>query len=213
MNCEKKHSSYMHKWIDQSIEPLEKIELLEHIKVCSDCNEKFEELKNADRMLLGHHLIKAPSGFTSKVMDRLPREKSSSKMRRWFKHHPLLTAAVVFLILMSGSIFSEWGSNKGNPISVTASGAQVKIDEESNKVIVPAGETVKGDLVVRNGDVEIAGMVEGNVTVINGKHYLASAGHIAGESEEIHQVTEWAWYRLKEGFMSIKNWFVFDKDE
>ncbi len=212
MKCDKKYSSYMHKWIDESIEPLEKIDLLQHIKACSNCHKQFEELKNVDRMLVSHHSIKAPNGFTSKVMERLPREKSTSKLRRWFKHHPLLTAAVVFLILMSGSIYSEWGGNKDNPISVTANGAQVKIDEQSKRVIVPEGETVKGDLVVRNGDVEIAGMVEGNVTVINGKHYLASAGHVAGESEEIHQVTEWVWYRLKEGFMSIKNWFVSDHD-
>ena len=108
---------------------------------------------------------------------------------------------------MSGSLYSEWGTHKGNPISVSANGAQVHIDEENKKVIVPEGETVKGDLVVRNGDVEIAGLVEGDVTVINGSHYLASAGHIAGESEEIHQITEWVWYRLKEGFTGIKNWF------
>ncbi|WP_349409160.1 anti-sigma factor [Pseudalkalibacillus sp. SCS-8] len=208
MKCDEKYSSYMHKWLDESIEPLEKIELFHHIKECTGCHQKFEELKKTDRMLQSHHSIKAPNGFSSKVMDRLPREKSSSKMRRWFKHHPLLTAAVVFLILMSSSIYSEWGSNMSDPISVTASGAHVKIDQESKKVIVPEGETVKGDLVVRNGDVEIAGKVEGNVTVINGKHYLASAGHVAGESEEIHKITEWVWYRLKEGLNSIKNLFI-----
>ncbi|MCF6139427.1 anti-sigma factor [Pseudalkalibacillus berkeleyi] len=203
MKCDRKYSSYMHKWIDESIEPLEKIELLRHTQSCSDCHERFEELKNTDRMLQSHHSIKAPNGFTSKVMDRLPREKSTSKMRRWFKHHPLLTAAVLFLVLMSGSLYSEWESD----ISVTANGAQVTIDEESKRVIVPEGETVKGDLVVRNGDVEIAGKVEGDLTVINGKHYLASAGHVAGESEEIHQITEWVWYRLKEGVTGILSWF------
>lgn len=203
MKCDRKYSSYMHKWIDESIEPLERIELLRHTKSCSDCHERFEELKNTDRMLQSHHSIKAPNGFTSKVMNRLPREKSTSKMRRWFKHHPLLTAAVLFFVLMSGSLYSEWESD----ISVTANGAQVTIDEESKRVIVPEGETVKGDLVVRNGDVEIAGKVEGDLTVINGKHYLASAGHVAGESEEIHQITEWVWYRLKEGVTGILSWF------
>ncbi len=208
MKCDGKYSTYMHKWVDEEIEPLEKIELLQHVKSCSVCKEKFEELKNVDQLLHNHHHIKAPNGFTSKVMDQLPREKASSKMRRCFKHHPLLTAAVLFLLLMSSSIYSEWGSNKNNPISVSANGAQVKIDQESGKVIVPEGEIVKGDLVVRNGDVEIAGKVEGNVTVINGNQYLASAGHIAGESEEIHKITEWVWYRLKDGTSTVKEWFT-----
>ncbi|WP_408008972.1 anti-sigma factor [Pseudalkalibacillus sp. A8] len=210
MKCDGKYSSYMHKWVDEEIEPLEKIELLQHTKSCSECKEKFEELKNVDQLLHGHHPLKAPNGFTSKVMDQLPREKASSKMRRWFHHHPLLTAAILFLLLMSSTIYSEWGSNKGNPISVSANGAQVKIDQENGKVIVPEGEIVKGDLVVRNGDVEIAGKVEGNVTVINGSHYLASAGHIAGDSEEIHKITEWVWYRLKDGASTVKEWFTSD---
>ncbi|MGP4081835.1 anti-sigma factor [Pseudalkalibacillus sp. R45] len=207
MKCDGKYSSYMHKWVDETIEPLEKIELLQHIKTCSSCKGKFEEIKNVDQLLHSHHAIKTPNGFTSKVMERLPKEKSSSKMRRWFKHHPILTAAVLFLLLMSSSIYSEWGSHRSNPISVSANGAQVKIDQDSGKVFVPEGEIVKGDLIVKNGDVEIAGKVEGDVTVINGNHYLASAGHIAGESEEIHKITEWVWYRLKEGANTVKGWF------
>ncbi|WLD93573.1 polymer-forming cytoskeletal protein [Alkalihalobacillus sp. AL-G] len=208
MNCDHKYISYMYKWIDETIEPLEKIELLQHVKACSRCQKKFEEIKSVDHLLDIHRTLKAPNGFTSKVLDRLPKEKTSTKANRWFKSHPLLTAAVVFLLLMSSAIFSEWGSHTNEPISVSANGAQVRIDEELGKVIVPEGEVVKGDLVVHNGDVEIAGKVQGDVTVINGSHYLASAGHIAGDSEEIHRVTEWVWYKVKEGFEAMKGWFV-----
>ncbi|WP_257352330.1 anti-sigma factor [Pseudalkalibacillus decolorationis] len=210
MNCDQKYILYMYNWVDETIEPIEKIELLQHVKKCAGCQKQFEEIKKTDQLLDTHRAIKAPNGFTSKVMDRLPQEKSSTKARRWFKSHPLLTAAVVFLVLMSSAIFSEWGNNQNNPISVTANGAKVQIDEEQDKVIVPEGEVVKGDLVVRNGDVEIAGKVEGSVTVINGSHYLASAGHIAGDSEEIHQVTEWVWYKIKEGVNTMGGLFTSD---
>ena len=44
---------------------------------------------------------------------------------------------------------------------------------EGQTVIVPNGEVVKGDIVVKNGDIVVEGEVDGNVTVINGQ-YMAS---------------------------------------
>ena len=59
--------------------------------------------------------------------------------------------------------------------------------------------------MVRNGDIRIEGTVEGNVTVVNGDKYLASAGEVTGEIEEINEIFSWLWYQIKNGFNSIMN--------
>lgn len=70
---------------------------------------------------------------------------------------------------------------------------------ENDTVIVPEGEVVEGDLVVKNGDLRIEGQVDGNVTIINGDKYMASAGNVTGDIDEIDEVFEWIWYKMKEG--------------
>jgi hypothetical protein len=51
--------------------------------------------------------------------------------------------------------------------------------------------------VVRNGEIKVEGKVNGNVTVINGNQYLASAGQVTGEIQELDQLFEWVWYTIK----------------
>ena len=56
---------------------------------------------------------------------------------------------------------------------------------EGNKVIVPEGQKVTGDLTVVNGDVQVLGDLDGNLTVIDGNvDPLASTAHIAGEIKD-----------------------------
>ncbi|ELW9008239.1 anti-sigma factor, partial [Campylobacter upsaliensis] len=71
----------------------------------------------------------------------------------------MLAAASLFLILMVSSLMSAW--NEDHQFSVSK---QPNILVENNTAIVPEGETVKGDIIVRNGDIKIEGQVEGNVT-------------------------------------------------
>ncbi len=78
---------------------------------------------------------------------------------------------------------------------------------QNDKVIVPEGEVVKGDVVVKNGDLEIKGEVEGNVTVINGQQYMASAGKVTGEIEEVDAIFEWLWYHIKTAAKDAVNVF------
>jgi len=64
-------------------------------------------------------------------------------------------------------------------------------------VIVPEGEVIEGDLVVKNGNLRIEGQVDGNVTVIRGTKYMASTAVVTGNSEEIDEVFDWLWYKIK----------------
>ena len=109
-------------------------------------------------------------------MARLPKEKSQAGFQRWLRSHPLLAAAAMFFILMSASMFSSFGNDQ--QFSVTK---QPNLVVEGETVLVPEGEIVKGDIVVKNGNLRIEGEVDGNITVINGSKYMASTAVVTGD--------------------------------
>jgi anti-sigma factor RsiW len=113
-------------------------------------------------------------------------------MNRWFTNHPILSAAAVFVLLMSGTVFSAWETDEDFSVS-----KQSNLVIHDKTVVVPKGETVKGDITVRNGDIKIEGKVDGNVTVIHGDKYLASAGEVTGNIEELDKIFDWVWYNVK----------------
>ncbi|CAM4010368.1 anti-sigma factor family protein [Mesobacillus zeae] len=193
MSCPDHIVDYMHDYLDEEISEREEQELRKHLHSCSDCEQHFRELKKAIAFVQNTSHIKAPDGFTASVMAKLPKEKKKLEMSRWFKSHPFLSAASLFLMLMTGSILSTW--NEDQQFSVSK---QPNLVVENGTVVVPKGEVVKGDVVVRNGRLNIEGEVQGDVTVINGEKYLASAGHVTGDVQEVNEVFEWIWYHIKE---------------
>lgn len=56
---------------------------------------------------------------------------------------------------------------------------------------------------MRNGDIRIEGEVQGDVTVINGEKYMASAGNVTGEIEEIDEAFGWMWFKLKKAVVGV----------
>lgn len=208
MKCPEHVIEYMHEYLDDEIpEEHEKI-LREHLQSCNDCQEYFRELNKSIALVQSTSHIQAPSDFTSKVMAGLPKEKKKTEIQRWFRSHPLLTAASLFLALMTGSILTTW--NEEHQFSVSK---QPNLVVENDTVIVPEGEVVKGDVVVRNGKVKIEGEVQGNVTVINGEQYMASAGNVTGEITEVNEVFEWIWYHIKKTFKNAANLFETEQKE
>jgi anti-sigma factor RsiW len=166
-----------------------------HLEECESCKEEYELLlETLKELQLQNHNIKAPEGFTQAVMAKLPKEKQQMKWKRWMQRHPALTAAAIFMFFMAASIFTNYNQQD---LAVIKGEGNLQIKKAERVVVVPAGETIKGDLVVENADVRIEGRVEGDVTVIKGNQYLASAGEVTGHSQEIGQVVEWVWYKLK----------------
>lgn len=208
MKCPEHVIEYMHEYLDDEIpEEHEKV-LREHLQSCTDCQEYFRELNKSIALVQSTSHIQAPSDFTSRVMAGLPKEKKKTEIQRWFRSHPLLTAASLFIALMTGSILTTW--NEEHQFSVSK---QPNLVVENDTVIVPQGEVVKGDVVVRNGKVKIEGEVQGNVTVINGEQYLASAGNVTGEITEVNEVFEWIWYHIKKTFKNAANLFETEQKE
>ena len=198
MNCHEDIIEYMHDYLDEDITPENKEALRSHLQTCPDCRDYFHEMKKAVALVQSTAHIKAPDDFTDRVMAQLPKEKKQVGAKRWFKQHPFLTAASLFILLMTGTIFTSF--NEDQRFAVTK---QPNLIVDGEKVIVPAGKTIKGDVVVQNGDILIEGQVDGNVTVINGEKYMAAAGNVTGQIEEIDQAFEWLWYKIKDIGKSI----------
>ncbi|MFB1052101.1 zf-HC2 domain-containing protein [Paraliobacillus sp. JSM ZJ581] len=201
MNCKKEFLNLMHKYLDDELSLQEERHLKNHLQKCETCQKYFHELTLTDTLVKSANVMQPSSKFTEKVMANLPKEKRRWGYMRWFKSHPVLTAAAIFFVLMFGSIFSVWDQ----PGQLSVSNDQDVVIKDG-KVIVPEGVTIEGDLVVKNVDLQIDGKINGNVTLINGEHLMASAGNVSGEIEQVNQVFEWMWYHIKQFSNKIIDW-------
>jgi len=192
VSCPEKYIAYMHDFLDEDISDESEQELREHLQTCPACEQHFKELKKAIAFVQSTAHIKAPDHFTAGIMANLPKENKKIEVNRWLKNHPFLSAASLFLLLMAGSLFTSWNQDEQFSFS-----KQPNLIVENDTVIVPEGEVVTGDIVVRNGKLQIEGEVQGDVTVINGEKYLASAGNVTGEISEVDELFEWIWYQIK----------------
>lgn len=204
MKCPDQITDLMHDYLDEDIDREQEGILREHLKACKECETVFNELIKTVALVKGTSGLKAPEHFTANVMALLPKEKKKVSMQRWFKNHPFLSAASVFIILMIGSVFSTWSQNRDFSVS-----KQQNLIVKNNTVIVPKGEVVKGNVVVRNGNLRIEGEIQGDATVINGNKYLASAGHVTGQIEVVNQVFDWIWYQMKKTAHEVVD--IFDQ--
>jgi anti-sigma factor RsiW len=182
----------IHEHLDGDITKENELLLKEHLHQCKGCQQHMHQLKRTIAFVQSTSHIELTMNFTAGVMAGLPREKNRIRMNRWFTNHPILSAAAVFVLLMSGTVFSAWETDEDFSVS-----KQSNLVIHDKTVVVPKGETVKGDITVRNGDIKIEGKVDGNVTVIHGDKYLASAGEVTGNIEELDKIFDWVWYNVK----------------
>ncbi|AOV06563.1 anti-sigma factor family protein [Sporosarcina ureilytica] len=196
--CPEQIVHYMHAYLDGDISRDDERVLNEHLKQCTSCQELMDDLIGAVQFIEKAEHIQAPSGFVDGVMARLPKEKSQAGIQRWLRRHPLLAAVAMFFILMSVSVLSSYGNDQ--QFSVTK---QPNLIVEGETVIVPEGEVIKGDVVVKNGELRVEGEVDGNVTVIHGSKYMASTAVVTGTSQEIDKAFDWLWFKIKETFKDV----------
>jgi anti-sigma factor RsiW len=206
LKCNDEIVDLMHEYLDEEIDSSNEMILREHLKGCKECETLFNEFKKTIAVVKGTSRMQAPPDFTAKVMASLPKEKKKVGMQRWLRNHPLIAAASLFLVLMMGSVFSTWNQEREFSVS-----KQENLVVQNNTVIVPEGEVVKGDVIVRNGELKIEGEVQGDVTVINGEKYLASAGHVTGQIEEVNEVFDWIWYHMKKTAYDVID--IFNENE
>lgn len=189
----------MHDYLDGDISQEHENDMRQHMKSCVNCQRHMNELQHIEQQLMSSHRmhVEVPLGFTQNVMSRLPKPKSRVGAGFWWRKHPLLAAAAIFFIMMSASLLS--GMSDSKEFSVSKNNALLV---EGSTVTVPENATIKGDLVVKNGDLVVKGKVEGNVTIVNGR-YMASTANVTGNIEKIDETFEWLWYSMKDGAKKI----------
>lgn len=181
---------YMHEYLDGDISREHEQQLKKHLQGCTECRQHMHELSDTVAFIKSAAHITAPPHFEEVVMKRLPKGKNRVGVQKWFRRHPIFVAVAVFFLFMSATLLSNFNDNE---FSVTK---QPNLVVDGQTVIVPEGEVVKGDIVVKNGDIVIEGEVDGNVTVINGQ-YMASTSVVTGQIEEIDEAFGWIWYEMK----------------
>ncbi|MFC5713983.1 anti-sigma factor [Thalassorhabdus alkalitolerans] len=196
MACDHYHDRVLKSYFNEELDAKERASFYEHLKKCSTCHSHYHETTKTIAFIQSASHLEAPGSFTASVMEQLPKKRKRAAWKKWAYNHPVAAASAIFLLLMSSSVFSIWNDQSGQEISVQGSG-NVHINKENGMVVIPEDEVVEGDLIVQNGSVEVHGEVLGDLTVINGEPYLASAGEVAGEIEEVDQVLEWIWYHAK----------------
>lgn len=202
MKCPDEIIVLMHEYLDDEIEPEKEGKLRVHLQNCNDCEVLFNELKKTIALIKGTTSPQVSDDFTARLMEKLPKEKKKISMQRWFRNHPFVAAASLFFVLMMASVLSSWNGDRQFSVS-----KQKNLIVQNDTAIVPKGEVVKGDVIVRNGKIKIEGEVDGNVTVINGEKYMASAGHVTGKVNEVNEVFDWIWYYLKQTGKDILHLF------
>ncbi|WP_040225654.1 anti-sigma factor family protein [Bhargavaea cecembensis] len=206
--CPEEIVRYMHDYLDGEITRRDEQILKEHLEKCPACQEHMDGLSRSVAFLKSAAPVEAPAGLVSNVMAALPKERQGAGVRRWFGRHPMLAAAAMFILLAGVALLSNFHTEDQFAVS-----RQPNIVVQGNQVTVPEGETVKGDLVVKNGDLRIEGEVEGNVMVINGSKYMASTAVVTGQIDEINQAFEWLWYKIKAGVKDAVSVFGNDKSD
>nr|WP_130616716.1 zf-HC2 domain-containing protein [Cohnella abietis] len=200
MNCNVAVVS-MHDHLDGDLSREEIKQLQEHLSGCPSCYARYEALERTDALVKASPKEKASDQLSERIMKSLPSSRRPAAWTSWVRRHPAVSAAAIFMIVMLSSFVSMW--NQGQELSVTGPDLDHVIIE-GKKVIVPAGQKVSGDLTVVNGDVQVLGDLEGNLTVIDGRLIpLASTAHIAGEIKTIDRAVDWLWYKVSSFFGTL----------
>lgn len=200
MDC-KEAILLMHDYLDGDLTGPEAERLKRHFQSCASCRERYAKLEKAGALVASLKPVCAPSPMsTLAIMQKLPAPKRRSIWAAWPRRHPAATVAALFVIVMLGSFLTMW--DEGTQLVVQGSDLE-QIVIKGNTVVVPEGHTVRGNLIIEHGDIEVDGKIEGNLVVIDGKYALASTAHISGEITSVNQAVGWIWFKLNHLFSQL----------
>ncbi|HEU4965218.1 MAG TPA: zf-HC2 domain-containing protein [Bacilli bacterium] len=190
----------IHAYLDDELDATERTDFEAHIAACPDCRTHLSELGYAIQKLSQAEWLKAPTGFTESLMDRLQAE--APPKRDW--RVPIMKwsgiAASVLLVFGLGLYAAT-----PDQFALQAEDTQGLVVADG-KVIVPEGSVYTGDLVIQNGDVEVRGKVNGNVTALNGRVVRMAGADISGETAEVDEAMEKLVYYGKQLWQEVTEW-------
>jgi len=199
VNC-KEALPMMHDYLDGHLDGEGAAALQLHLSECAACAALLRSYERTEALVRSLHRPETPPGLTASILAALPPETRRRSFFRWIRRHPAATVAAAFLVVMVGSFLSLWDQDK----RLTVAGDNLDgIVVEGDKVIVPEGTQVNGDLTVRNGEVRIEGELRGNLTIIDGSVAYASAAHISGRITKVDRALDYIWLKLAEWFGAL----------
>ncbi|MDF2962085.1 MAG: anti-sigma factor [Paenibacillus sp.] len=194
MEC-KEALPMIHEYLDGGLRGPEALHLKEHLLACPSCRERLKQLEKVEAMIQAWPKAKVSPGLTERVMQSLPPVKSKSPWWRWVRTHPAASVAAVFVLVMMGSFMSLW--NEDSELVVRGADLQ-SVVIQGDTVLVPAGKTVAGNLMIENGKLQVDGDIKGNIVVIDGSVNLASTARISGQVTEIDEAFSWLWFKMND---------------
>lgn len=204
MSC-KSMQVQIHEYLDGELEREEEQRLKEHLSSCTTCQQHLLELEKTVALVQSLPRVRLGSEFTATVISCLPKVQKRKAVFMWMRQHPLLVAASIFVFMMfSSSALSWYGGDRQLQISADATESH-SLFIEGDHVVVPADQVIDGDLVVRHGNITVHGQVKGDVIAIDGRVVLASTAHISGKQEEINDLMQWIWYKIKSFGVEVVN--------
>jgi anti-sigma factor RsiW len=194
MNC-RDAIPLMHEYLDGDLNGTETVALKEHLLACRDCRALFEQFERTEALVRSLTPAPVPNDLTARIMQGIPAAKRRTAWLRWVRRHPAVSVAVVFAAVMMGSFLSLW--NQDTELAVKGADLD-QLEIHGDTVVVPKGHTVRGNLTVQGGKLQVEGNVTGNLVVIDGTLNMASTAHISGQVTKVNQAVDWIWYKLNE---------------
>lgn len=194
MNC-REALPLIHEFLDGDLDESDARQLKSHLEGCKACKQELQQYERVDALVKSLPAVKAPIGMTSRIIQKLPEPKRYRTWLQWVKRHPALSVASIFLLVMIGTFFSMW--NEDSELMIKGANLD-NVVIENGTVYVPSGETLEGDLTVKNGKVQIDGEIKGNLIVIDGSYHMASTAKISGEIKVVDQVVDWIFFKANE---------------
>ncbi|SEQ34809.1 hypothetical protein [Piscibacillus halophilus] len=211
MACNQIFEEELHRLLNSELTHDEENCLKHHLMECKECQTHYQELKKVDHQLLEIEDVQIPNDLKQNILNQLPKDSKTKKFSKSVKEHPLISAAVVFFIMLFASTLSSFHSNQQMSLS-----KHEDVITEGDRVIIPKSAIIEGDFIVRNAEVVLEGKVKGNLTLVNSQivdshnhHDMQVASwshHVDGKVVEIDQYFAWMYHKVEHEF---KNFLSF----
>ncbi len=204
MACNHEYEQVMHKHFDKETTYEEETTLKHHLMKCEDCIQHYRELSSVQTLLTEAPAISQQASLKDAILEQLPKESKPKKFMKAVKEHPFITACAIFLVTLLTSAMIEFQS--GDDIFVSNyEGVQV----EGDRVIIPEGKVIHGDLTIENAIVDVRGQINGNLTLVNSELSQATP-NISGEIVEVNRFIRWAAMKFTRGVADFFQQFTYE---
>jgi anti-sigma factor RsiW len=185
----------IHEYLDGDLSGEASLALKKHLISCISCHQVFKQLEHTEALVMRLPKKSAPDNLMDRIMQALPKPQKRNTWAQWIKRHPAISVASVFLVVMMGSFLSMWNQDT----EMVLKGANLdQVIIQGDRVYVPAGHTINGNLMVKRGKIQVDGEVKGDLVVIDGSYNLASTAHISGQIKMVNKALEWLWFEMND---------------